>query len=43
MNSIILEARELTKAYKHTAVLDSVNLKLEKGKNIWFYRAKWGR
>lgn len=36
MNSIILEARELTKAYKHTAVLDSVNLKLEKGKIYGF-------
>lgn len=36
MNSIILEARELTKAYKQTAVLDSVNLKLEKGKIYGF-------
>lgn len=36
MNSIILEARELTKAYKQTAALDSVNLKLEKGKIYGF-------
>lgn len=36
MNSIILEARELTKAYKQTTVLDSVNLKLEKGKIYGF-------
>lgn len=36
MNSIILEARELTKAYKQTAVLDSINLKLEKGKIYGF-------
>ena len=34
MNSVILEARSLTKEYKQTLALDH--------KNLWFYRSEWG-
>lgn len=32
MNSVILEARSLTKEYKQTLALDHINLQIKKGK-----------
>lgn len=36
MNSIILEARGLTKEYKQTIALDHINLQIKKGKIYGF-------
>lgn len=36
MNSVILEARSLTKEYKQTLVLDHINLQIKKGKIYGF-------
>ena len=36
MNSVILEARSLTKEYKPHKFAD------KKGENLWFYRSEWG-
>ena len=32
MSSVILEAHDLTKEYRHTVALDHIDLKIEKGK-----------
>ena len=31
MSSVILEAHDLTKEYRHTVALDHIDLKIEKG------------
>ena len=36
MNSVILEARSLTKEYKQTLALDHINLQIKKGKIYGF-------
>ena len=39
MSSVILEAHDLTKEYRHTVALDHIDLKIEKGKitlSGWF-------
>lgn len=41
MNSVILEARSLTKEYKQTLALDHINLQIKRV-NLWFYRSEWG-
>ena len=43
MSSVILEAHDLTKEYRHTVALDHIDLKIEKGKNLWLHRPKWSR
>lgn len=36
MSSVILEAHDLTKEYRHTVALDHIDLKIEKGKIYGF-------
>ena len=36
MNSTVLEAHNLTKKYKHSLVIDHINLRIEKGKIYGF-------
>lgn len=36
MSSVILEAHDLTKEYRHTIALDHIDLKIEKGKIYGF-------
>ena len=43
MSSVILEAHDLTKEYRHTVALDHIDLKIEKGKIYGFIRPKWSR
>lgn len=43
MSSVILEAHDLTKEYRHTVALDHIDLKIEKGKIYGFIGQKWSR
>ena len=43
MSSVILEAHDLTKEYRHTVALDHIDLKIEKRENLWLHRPKWSR
>lgn len=41
MNSVILEARSLTKEYKQTLALDHINLQIKRGKFMVLW-SEWG-
>lgn len=41
MVDTVVKVSNLTKSYGKNKVLSGVNITLERGKNIWFYRTKW--
>ena len=40
MSSVILEAHDLTKEYRHTVALDHIDLKIEKCKKLLMFLNK---